>query len=115
MHKIIDKAVLSDGTEIQLEDWHTKNTKAYPDLHGYTIGAYPIAKNTSKCGLIKTGESFRLSIARNEYAKYTDDMVLTDYEALKNGTKTLADLREHFWNREKDAFYLGLIDKELEW
>ena len=115
MQKIIDKAVLSDGTKIQLEDWHSENTEKYPDLHGYTIGAYPIAKNTNKWGLIKTGKTFRLSIARNEYANYTDDMVLADYEALKNGTKTLADLREHFWNREKDAFYLGLIDKEPEW
>lgn len=42
-------------------------------------------------------------------------MVFSDYEALKNGTKSLVDLREHFWNREKDAFYLGLIDKEPEW
>lgn len=42
-------------------------------------------------------------------------MVLSDYEALKNGTKSLVDLREHFWSREKDAFYLGLIDKEPEW
>ena len=115
MQKIIDSAVLPDGTKIQLEDWHSENTKAFPNLYVYMIGAYPIAKNTNKWGLIKTGERFRLDIARNEYAKYTDDMVLADYEALKNGTKTLADLREHFWNREKDAFYLGLIDKEPEW
>lgn len=115
MQKIIDSAVLPDGTEIQLEDWHSKNTEAYPDLHGYTIGAYPIAKNTNKYGLIKTGERFRLSIARNEYAKYTDDMVLADYESLKNGTKTLANLREHFNDGAKHEFYLGLIDKEPEW
>lgn len=115
MQKIIDSAVLLDGTKIQLEDWHSENTEKYPDLHGYTIGAYLIAKNTSRSGWIRKGETFRLSIARNEYANYTDDMVLTDYEALKNGTKTLADLREHFWNREKDAFYLDLIYKEPEW
>ena len=115
MQKIIDYAILSDGTKIQLEDWHSENTKAYPDLHGYTIGAYPIAENTDKWGLIKKGKKFRLSIARNEHANYTDDMVLADYEALKNGTKSLADLREHFWYRDKDEFYLGLIDKEPEW
>ena len=113
--QIINRAVMADGTKIQLEDWHSENTEKYPDLHGYTIGAYPIAKNTNKWGLIKTGKTFRLSIARNEYANYTDDMVLSDYEALKNGTKSLVDLREHFWNRDKDAFYLGLIDKEPEW
>ena len=42
-------------------------------------------------------------------------MVLADYEALKNGTKTLTDLREHFDNGAKYEFYLGLIDKEPEW
>jgi hypothetical protein len=111
----IDRAVMADGTKIQLEDWHSENSEEYPDLHGYTIGAYPIAKNTSRFGWIRKGEKFRLAIARNEYANYTDDMVLADYEALKNGTKSFADLREHFWNREKDAFYLGLTDKEPEW
>lgn len=115
MQKIIDKAVLSDGTKIQLEDWHSENTEKYPDLHGYTIGAYPIAKNTSRSGWIRKGETFRLGIARNEYAKYTDDMVLADYESLKNGTKTLANLREHFNDGAKHEFYLGLIDKEPEW
>lgn len=48
--KVIDRAVMPDGTKIQLEDWHDENTKEYPDLHGYTIGAYPIAKNTNKWG-----------------------------------------------------------------
>lgn len=56
-----------------------------------------------------------MSIGRNEYAKYTDDMVLADYESLKNGTKTLANLREHFNDGAKHEFYLGLIDKEPEW
>lgn len=115
MFKIIDKAVIADGTEIQLEDWHSENSEKYPDLHGYTISAYPIAKNTSRFGWIRKGETFRLGVARNEYTNYTDYMVLADYEALKNGTKSLADLREHFWNREKDAFYLGLASKEPEW
>ena len=113
--QIIDKAVMPDGTQIQLEDWYSENTEKYPDLHEYTIGAYPIAKNTGRFSWIRKGEMFRLDISRNEYVKYTNDMVFADYEALKNGTKTLADLRKHFWNREKDAFYLGLIDKEPEW
>ena len=105
MQKIIDKAVLSDGTKIQLEDWHDKNT----------IGAYPIAKNTNKWGLIRKGESFRLGISQNKYRNYTEENVLSDYEALKNGDKTLIDLREYFWNTKKDEFYLGLIDTEPEW
>ena len=108
MQKIIDSAVLPDGTKIQLEDWHSENSEKYPDLHGYTISAYPIAKNTSRFGWVRKGETFRLGIARNEYANYTDDMVLADYEALKNGTKTLTDLKAHFWNHQRDCFVLGL-------
>lgn len=44
MQKIIDKTVLSDGTKIQLEDWHSENSEKHPDLYGYMIGAYPKAK-----------------------------------------------------------------------
>ena len=113
--RIIDRAVLSDGTKIQLEDWHELNTPEFPKLYGYTIAAYPKAKNTGRYGWVKVNEIFKLQISRNEYHGYTDNMVLADYEALKNGTKTLADLREHFWYREKDEFYLGLIDKEPEY
>lgn len=113
--KVIDRAVMPDGTKIQLEDWHDKNTKECPDLHGYTIGAYPIAKNTNKWGLIRKGETFRLGIAQSKYRNYTDENVLSDYMAFKIGDKTLADLREYFWNTKKDEFYLGLIDTEPEW
>ena len=115
MYKIIDKTILSDGTKIQLEDWHDENTPDFPELYGYTIAAYPIAKNTSKYKFVKSGEPFRLQISRNEYGNYTDNMVLADYEALKNGTKMLADLREHFYYRKKDEFYLGLIWIEPKW
>lgn len=48
-------------------------------------------------------------------AQGKNDMVLADYESLKNGTKTLANLREHFNDGAKHEFYLGLIDKEPEW
>lgn len=115
MLKIVDKAVLSDGTKIQLEDWHDCNNEEYPTLYGYTIGCYPKAKNTSKWGWVRTNKTFRLGISHNEYANYTDDMVLADYEALKNGTKEIVDLRKHFDNIDKDKFYLGLIDTEPEW
>lgn len=46
--------------------------------------------------------------------QYSDDMVLSDYESLKNGTKTLADLKEHFRYKTKDEYYLGLNDIEPE-
>lgn len=35
-------------------------------------------------------------------------MIKTDYEALKNGTKSLADLKSYFWNGYRDRYVLGL-------
>ena len=114
MYKIIDTAVMPDGTKIQLEDWHSENSKEYPNLYGYAIAAYPIAKNSGRSGWTRIGEEFRVTICRNEHMQYSDDMVLSDYEALKNGTKTLADLKDHFRYKSKDEYYLGLNDIEPE-
>ena len=100
MYKIIDTAVMSDGTKIQLEDWHSENSEEYPNLYGYTIAAYPVAKNSGRSGWTRLGEEFRVTICRNE--------------ALKNGAKTLADLKEYFRYKTKDEYYLGLNDIEPE-
>ena len=53
MHKIVDKAVMADGTEIQLEDWHDCNSEEYPTLYGYTIGCYPQSKEHKQMGMGK--------------------------------------------------------------
>lgn len=100
--KVIEKSVTPFGTEIQLEDWGD----VYHDVDNYMIGAYPIAENSEKFS--KKGETFRISISANKYIGYTDDDVLHDYEALKSGEKTLADLREHFWNKKSDCYRLGI-------
>ena len=113
--KIIERATMPDGTEVQLEDWSDKNTEQFPDLYGLTIGAYPVAKNTGKYGWIRSGESFRLHIPQNKYTGYSDNDVRTDFEALKNGAKTLEDLAAHFWNGEKDMWYLGMNVEYKGW
>lgn len=41
--KTIERAIMSDGTTIYLEDWSDKNTEEFPDLYGLTIAAYPVA------------------------------------------------------------------------
>ena len=99
--EIIERAIMPNGTEIQLEDWSDKNTEQFPDLYGLVIGAYPIAKNTGKYGWIRSGEEIRISISQNKYTGYSNDDVRADFEALKNGTKLLEDLAAHFCNREK--------------
>lgn len=106
--KILERFTLEDGTDIQLEDWHDYNSEEYPDLYGYVIGAYPLAKNTSKNGLVRNLHNFRLSVSINKYSNYFDDDVNKDFESLKNGSKTLKDLSDHFWNGDKDKWYLGM-------
>lgn len=99
---------MPDGTHIQLEDWSEHNSEKYPDLYGFTIGAYPIAQRTGKYRFVEGGRPFRLTIACNEYAGYNSGKVFVDYIALVEGEKTLEDLAEHFWYGEKDMWYLGM-------
>ena len=105
--KIIDKAVTPDGTKIELHDLSGKHK--LPDYNGMTINFCTIAKNTFPEGngwYSQKGEEFSSCVY--SWGDYTKDMLKNDYEALKNGTKTLADLKEHFWNHQRDCFALGL-------
>lgn len=113
--KVIERAVMTDGTNIQLEDWREHNTEEFPNLYGLTIGAYPVAKNTSKHRWIQDGKTFRLSISQNKYTGYTNDDAKADFEALKSGEKKLEDLYKHFWNLEKDMWYLGMNVEYKGW
>lgn len=106
--KVLEKAILKDGTPIQLEDWSEHNTTEFPNLYGLQIGAYPIAQRTGKYRWIESGDRFRLTIDCNYYMNYTNENVLEDYRALINGEKSLQDLADHFWNGEKDKWYLGM-------
>lgn len=106
--KILEKAIMPDGTAIQLEDWSDKNTKEYPNLYGLCIGAYPVAKRSGKYRIVRENETFRLSISMNPYQDYTNEQVKEDYAALVNGTKSLQDMCSHFGNGEKDKWYLGM-------
>ena len=100
--EIIKRAVMPDGTHIQLEDWRTN----YPSIDkNYTIGAYPICQNAVGYW-IQRGETFRLDISRFS----ADDDVKQIFEDLTSGKITLADLRKHFWYTYKDEYRLGLID-----
>lgn len=113
--KVIERAIMPDGTNILLEDWSDKNTEQFPDLYGLTIAAYPIAQRTGKYRLIEGGKKFRISISQNKYTGYSNDDVRTDFEALKSGTKSLEDLATHFWNREIDMWYLGMDVEYRGW
>lgn len=93
---IIERAKTKSNIEIMLEEWDS----------GLQIGAYPIAKDCTNW--VRAGETFRLTISSNKYQNYFDEDVKADFEALKNGTKTLADLSKHFWYGERDKKLLGI-------
>lgn len=105
--KVLEKAILKNGVQVQLEDWQNKNTAEYPALYGLTIAAYPIAERSDGYW-IKGGEKFRLQISYNQYANYTNEIVLADYRALVNGEKSLEDLADYFYYGEKDKWRLGM-------
>lgn len=113
--KVVERAVMPDGTKIQLEDWSEHNTEKSPNLYGLQIGAYPTAKNTNKYRCIEDGKTFRLTISTNEYSGYTNKDVRMDFEELKNGKKQLENLASHFWNDKKDMWYLGMDVKYQGW
>lgn len=98
--KIIRKDTMPNGVYIQLEDWGES---------GLTIGAYPIAINSSKHGWVLQNHPFRLHIQANPHANYTNADVTADYKSLINGQKSLEDLADHFWNGDKDKWYLGMF------
>lgn len=99
--EIIRKSTMPDGTEIQFEKW---------DVMDYCIGAYPIAKATGKYGFIRQNETFRLTLARFENPEEAAGI----FDGLREGVIKLEDevLYPHYWNRQKDKYYLGLSDDE---
>lgn len=106
--KVLEKSAMPNGIEIQLEDWSDKDTGRYPNLYGLQIGAYPYARNTGKYRWIENRRVFRLTISTNKHNGYSNEHIRADFEALKSGAKQLEDLSEHFWNKEKDMWYLGM-------
>lgn len=111
--KVIEYATMPNGTEIVLEDWTENNSSEYPNLYGYAIGAFPIAKNTGR--YVKGGEKFRLDISMNPYVGYTNEMVLEDFKALKSGTKCLENLSERYYDGDKAKYYMGILNIEPEY
>lgn len=103
---VIDEAVTPDGIKIQLKDF----TDEYylPDYYGMIICFQTVAKNTFPKGKgWYAQKDKKFSSCVYSRGNYTKDMLKADYEALKNATKTLADLKNHFWNHKRDCFVLG--------
>ena len=105
--KFLDKAITQDGIEIELRDLSDEHKLL--DYNGLVIVFRTIAKKTFPPNLgwyAQKEKEFHSCICC--YKNYTSDMLKADYEELKNGTKTLADLKSYFWNGYRDRYVLGL-------
>ena len=91
------KAVMPDGTSIQLEDW----ADDYPNTeYAWMIGAYPVAKHTSDRYFgPQKGKPFRVSLG---FAK--DNEAVACMEALNRGEKTLVDYADRMWDPKDVEF-----------
>ena len=99
--EVVFKGKMPDGTDIQLENWQND----YPGVFTtYTLAAYPKAKMSSKYGWVLRGERFRLDMSRNWNS---NEEVREIFFRLQNGTATLEELYNHYYNGDKDRFYMG--------
>lgn len=104
-HTIVMRAVTPSMVKIQIEDWR----EVYPEVYTTNIiGAYPTAKQTGRYGIIRRGNSFRLSLDKFK----TDEEVMDIFNSLKAGRISFEDLSAYM--DDKGRYYLGLIDEEPE-
>ncbi|WP_252225311.1 MULTISPECIES: hypothetical protein [unclassified Clostridium] len=92
--KVLEKALMKDGTKIQIEDW----TKDYDFIKVLNIASYPIAKRTNYKDILRIpteGDQFRISIKNFK----NDNEVKEVFEKLKTGSITLLDLKNKFDNK----------------
>lgn len=92
--KILKKDIMPDGTKIQLEDW-SEDYSCFDTLH---IAAYPILKRvpqSRKFYWAMPGDRFRVEIVRGFN---NDQEVLTAFEELKTGKKSIIDFSNQFWD-----------------
>ena len=100
--KVISKSRMPDGTKIQLEDWKSD----YPGIiKTLTIGSYPKAKWDSRYKLIQRGKPFRLWLSNNFES---DEEVIMLFINLMARYVSLESCDNHYYNGDKDRFYMGL-------
>lgn len=99
--KLICKGEMPDGTAIQIEDWR----EDYPDIFKtYGLAAYPKAKASGKYGWVTRGKDFRLDMIKGWESA---EEVLEVFGKLQSGEITLEQLDDHYWNGDRDRYYMG--------
>lgn len=102
---VLERTKMPDGTEIQLENWKEDYPHIFDTL---SIGAYPKAKQSR--WWIRKGEPYRLDLARGFTS---DESVRETFNCLELGAITLEELDKHYWNGNRDRFYMGLTESEV--
>ena len=105
--QVKDKDNTQDGIEIELRD--ISGEHKLQDYNEMEIVFHTIAKKTfppNKGWYAQKGKEFHSCICY--YKNYTSYILKADYEELKNSTKTLSDLKSHFWNGYRDRYVFGL-------
>ena len=99
--KVILTGKMPDETKIQIEDW----TENYPEIFTtYGIAAYPKAKASSKWGWVERGRTFRLDMNKDWN---NQEEVLNTFGKLQRGEISLEELDNHYWNGDRDRYYMG--------
>lgn len=92
--KVIERAIMPDGTKIQIEDW----TKDYSCFKTLSIAAYPIMQRLPQSKRLyfhESGRPFRVDINRDWK---NDDEVKKAFSELQNGIKEVKDFANQFWD-----------------
>lgn len=92
--KVLEKAIMPDGTKIQIEDWK----EDYSCFDTLSIATYPITQRlpqSKKLYFHESGRPFRVDINRGWN---NDEEVKKAFENLKNGKKSVKDFSGQFWD-----------------
>ena len=93
--KVITRAKMQDGTDIQIEDWRTD----YPGILNFEIGAYPKSKaNHPGSFSPKLNEKFRAAFKFDTLAE-----VEAALSKLISGELQLRDYASKLWDGDKYA------------
>lgn len=101
VHRIVERAVMPDGTKIQIEDW----SEVYPGTYDIPlIAAYPKSKRDATWW--KKGESFRLELSQDFTST---EEVQEVFKQLLCGSVTLEKLEKHYID-DKARYYMDIVD-----
>ena len=93
--KVITRAKMQDGTDIQIEDWRAD----YPNILSYELTAYPKSKaNHAGSFSPKLNEKFRAAFKFDTLAE-----VETALSKLVSGELQLRDYASKLWDGDKYA------------